>query len=235
MTVQQEHELLRRALLKAAALDFRAEAPEPSISPRQAKRMHAMLEDPFGYAKRMRRPLWRKIAHTAAMAAVTIGLSVAVLTAVSPTVRAAIKAWFMEIRNSDIVYYFAGESKDEELPYYTITELPEGYAPTGEMVELPDYRLMVFENSAHQQLTLEYSAMTDGGRFWVSTSDMQVRDITVNGHPGQLFLSLDETQSSAVLWMDEEANLQFLIDSFADESALLHIAESVSLCKTERP
>ena len=55
MTMEQENALLRRALLGAAALDLGALRDEtPPLSSRQAKRMKAMLADPFGYARRFR-------------------------------------------------------------------------------------------------------------------------------------------------------------------------------------
>ena len=116
MTPELQDELLRRALLDAAAADFAGEAEAVPMSPRQEKRMRSMLADPFAYARRARRPWWRQAMHTAAMLAVTLGLSVALLAALSPTVRAAIKQWFLELRQSDIVYYFTGETREEELP-----------------------------------------------------------------------------------------------------------------------
>ena len=234
MTIQQENALIRRALLEAAAADFAGEAEEVPMSPRQFKRMRAMTADPFGYARRVRRSWWRKAAHTAAMAALAVGLSIEVLAAASPTVRAAIKQWFMEVRQRDIVYHFTGEPEEKELPCYTIAELPEGYAYTKERFEDVSRRIQ-YENAQGQRITLEYMFMESGSVFWISTRDMDVRDITVNGHSGQLFLSQDEAQSSGVLWVDEEANLQFYVDAFADEAVLLHMAESVSLCKTEKP
>ena len=160
-----DNDLLRRALLDAAAADFAGEAEAVPMSPRQEKRMRSMLADPFAYARRARRPWWRQAMHTAAMLAVTLGLSVALLAALSPTVRAAIKQWFLELRQSDIVYYFTGETREEELPYYTITELPEGYEATSEIIEHPGYRLIKFKNSAQQTITLEYATMVDGATY----------------------------------------------------------------------
>lgn len=235
MTMEQENALLRRALLGAAELDLGALGDEiPPPSPRQAKRMKAMLADPFGYARRLRRPAWKKALHTAAMIAVTAALSISLLSAASPTVRAAIKAWFMEIRRWDIVYYFTGETKDEELPDYTITELPEGYTYTEETEE-DGLRCVWYENAEGQRIRLEYAPMDDGSAFWISTKNMLVHDIAVNGCPGQLFLSLDPEEGSAILWMDEKAYLQFFINAFTDESGLLNMADSVSLYKTEKP
>ena len=234
MTPELQDELLRRALLDAAAADFAGEAEAVPMSPRQEKRMRSMLADPFAYARRARRPWWRQAMHTAAMLAVTLGLSVALLAALSPTVRAAIKQWFLELRQSDIVYYFTGETREEELPYYTITELPEGYAYLDEQSE-DGYRRIRYENANGQRIRLEYAPMEAGSAFWISTKDMVVRDVTVNGCPGQVFLSLNSEEGNAVVWMDADENFQFFINAFADESALLHMAESISLVKTEKP
>lgn len=48
-----------------------------------------------------------------------------------------------------------------------------------------------------------------------------------NGQPGQLYISQDESESSAVVWMNERDNMCFMIDAFLDGDELLHIAESV--------
>ena len=226
--------VLRRALLEAAAADFAGEAPEAPRSPRQEKRMNAMLADPFAYARRVRRPWWRQALHSAAMVTVTVGLSIALLAAVSPTVRAAITQWFMEIRNSDIVYYFTGETKNEELPYYTITDLPEGYEQTN-VVEGPFSRHITYENADGQKLRFSYTQMAQGSAQSVKTEGAQVKDITVEGCPGVMILPADTNIASTIMWTDETGNVQFVIDAHVSESVLLHMADSVSLAKTEKP
>ena len=226
--------VLRRALLEAAAADFAGEAPEVPLSPRQVKRMNAMLAAPFAYARRVRRPWWRQALHSAAMVTVTVGLSIALLAAVSPTVRAAIQQWFMEIRNSDIVYYFTGETKNEEIPYYTITDLPEGYERTN-VVEGLFSRHFTYENADGQKLRFSYTQMEQGSARAVKTEDAQVKDITVEGCPGVMILPADTNIASTIMWTDETENVQFVIDAYVSESVLLHMAESVSLAKTEKP
>ena len=237
MTEQQETVLLRRALLDAAALDFHdalAHPPGAAVSRRQERRMRAMLAHPDGYARRYRRPLWKKAARTAAMAALAVGLSAAMLLTVSPTARAAVKQWFLNIRHSDVVYYFTGETRDDGLPCYTITDLPEGYKATGDVVELTSLQRITYEDADGRPMYFTCVQMRQGAAHGVSTEGMEVHDITVNGHSGQFFRSLDPAYSNGLVWTDEDANLQFTLDSFADESVLLHIAESVSLVKTEK-
>lgn len=66
------------------------------------------------------------------------------------------------------------------------------------------------------------------------TDNMVVSDIIVNGYSGQLFLSQIPEQTNAITWADTDKNIQFTVDSFADESGLLHMAESVYLVKSTK-
>ena len=230
------------AILRAAACEVRdamlsslpEDCPHYEASRRFQRRMGRLLADPANYARKMLRPWQEKIARAAAMAAVSVGLSALLLSQLSPSAWAAVKRWFMEVRQWDIVYYFSGEATGKELPYYTITELPEGYVYAEEKND-DGYRRIRYENEDGQRIRLEYMDMEDGSAFWVDTEQMEVRDVWVNACPGQVFLSSDPKQGNAILWIDEGTNIQFFIDAFVEESVLLHIAESVSLAKTAKP
>lgn len=231
------------AILRAAACEVRdamlsslpRECPHYEASPRFEKRMERLLADPVGYAKKMLRPWYEKAARAAAMAAVSVGASVFLFAQLSPSAWAAVKQWVAQLRPADIVYYFTGEAKGETLPCYTITALPEGYVPTGEVIELTGYRSITYQNADKQPLYFNCALMNQGSALGVGTENMEIHDISVNGCKGQLFLSLDAEVSNAIVWMDEDTNTQFTIDAYESEAVLLHIAESVSLVKTEKP
>ena len=230
------------AILRAAACEVRdamlsslpRECPHYEASPRFEKRMERLLADPVGYAKKMLRPWYQSAVQGAAMLAAALGLSLAMLSAASPTVRAAIKQWFMELRQSDIVYYFTGEPLEEELPYYTITELPEGFAYAEEENE-DGYRSILYTDSHGRKIYLDYSDMATGSAFVVDMENTTVQNITVNGYPGQIFISMETEQTNGIAWVDEGENIQFYIDAPVEDSVLMHMAESVSLVKTEKP
>lgn len=214
-----------------SALPEPEECPDYDASPGFERRMLRLLNDPAGYVKKMSRSLWQRAVHTAAIITVSLGLSLALACTISPNVRAAVKQWFMAVRQSDIVYYFTGETKKATLPKYTITALPEGFFycdETGD--DISNYIRYIHADG--RQISLEYIRMEEGVAFWISTKNMVVHDVTVNGCPGQVFLSETSEESSGILWINEEENLQFLINASANESVLLHMAESVSLLKT---
>lgn len=217
-----------------SALPEPEECPDYDASPGFERRMLRLLNDPAGYVKKMSRSLWQWAAHTAAMAAVSLGLSLALACAVSPSVRAAVKQWFMAVRQSDIVYYFTGETKKATLPKYTITALPEGFFycnETGDDIS----RTVRYANADGDFITFRYAYMETGSAFVISTVNMAVHDVTVGTFDGQVFISSDPKEGSAIVWIDQGKNYHFFISAFADESVLLHMAESISLLKTEEP
>ena len=233
---------MNESVLRAAACEVRdamlsslpEDCPHYEASPRFERRMERLLADPTNYARKMLRPWQEKIARAAAMAAVSVGLSALLLSQLSPSAWAAVKRWFMEVRQWDIVYYFSGEATEKELPYYTIAELPEGYVYAEEKND-DGYRRIRYENENGQRIRLEYNIMETGSAFVVDTENMSVHNILVNGCSGQVFLSSDPKQGNAILWIDDDTNIQFFLNAFAEEPVLLHMAESVSLVKTAKP
>ncbi|WP_367271221.1 DUF4367 domain-containing protein [uncultured Oscillibacter sp.] len=78
------------------------------------------------------------------------------------------------------------------------------------------------------------SYMQQGSALNIVTEGVEVRDITVNGLEGQIFLSLDPKNDNTLTWIDPSANLQFIVDAFLNESDILHIAESVALVESTK-
>lgn len=229
-----EDAILRDFLLDAAAAEFAAELSDTTpvdVSPRLMRQMTAMLNDPMGWAKRQHRPVWKRIAYAAAVILLTFTLSLGALMAVSPSIRAAVINWAMEWYETHIVYRFSGKQEEDPfapLPRYEITALPEGYELFQEIDAAGSYGLR-FANESGDYLWFEYQRMVQGAATGISTEDMTISEVEVNGCPGQLYHSLDEDMSSIIVWIDEKNNLKFMLDGFFDDLELLHMAESVSL------
>lgn len=224
-------ELLYEAAPKAAELFLSTASEEQTheFSPRFERRMRPLLADPEGYIKRRTRPLWKKVLRAAACVLLACALSLGALRAVSPTAYAAFASWVTEWYETHVVYRFSGAPVEDALPRYRISSLPEGFAETDHVVEAPGYRGVAYQNAAGEEIYFTCERMTQGSAHGVLLESMTVKDVMVGGCPGQLYRSQDPAQSSAVIWMDEEAGLLFSIDAFAEESVLLHMAASVSL------
>lgn len=59
-----------------------------------------------------------------------------------------------------------------------------------------------------------------------------VKDITVSGMSGKLILTQSPESASVIIWFDTAQNLMFSIHANVDESVIIAMAESVSLCNS---
>ena len=237
MTDRELDRMMQRVLLDAIKRDCEKETDDvPAFKPTRhyQRQMAAMLSDPLKWARKRARPIWKSALQKVAMILLVFTLSLGSLMAVSPTVRAAVVRWVTEWYETHIVYRYSGEQITGEMPQYEITDLPEGYAED-ERVNWPSYVSVVYQNKdTGKTIYLDCTYMQQGSASDYVTDGVEVVPVTVNGLSGQLFLTDDwENKWNTITWNDAERNLQFEIDANVNQDVILHMAESVSLVKTE--
>ena len=238
MTDQELDTLMRRVLLDSLKLDAESTASgELAFEPtaRYQRQMAAMVKDPLKWERRRARPLWKNVAQKAAVILLVFSLSLGSLMAVSPTVRAAVVRWVTEWYETHIVYRYSGEQITGEMPQYEITDLPEGYAED-ERVNWPSYVSVVYQNKdTGKTIYLDCTFMQQGSASDYVTDGVEVVPVTVNGLEGEMFLTDDwENTRNTITWFDPQTNIQFSLNANVNQDDILHIAESVSLVKTEK-
>lgn len=240
MTDQELDTLMRRVLLDSLKLDAESTASgelafEPT--PRYQRQMAAMVKNPLKWERRRARPLWKNVAQKAAVILLVFSLSLGSLMAVSPTVRAAVVRWVTEWYETHVVYRFSGEQLSGEMPKYEITNLPEGYVED-ERVDWPTYISIIYRKANDENapwIYLRYVYMQQGTVNNIGTEGADIIPVTVNGIEGQLYLARNPDESdSTITWIDPDKNIAFIVDAALDADSILHIAESVSLVKTEK-
>ena len=236
MTDQELDTLMRRVLLDSLKLDAESVASgelafEPT--PRYQRQMAAMVKDPLKWERRRARPLWKNVAQKAAVILLVFSLSLGSLMAVSPTVRAAVVRWVTEWYETHIVYRYSGEDISGEMPHYEISGLPQGYTEIIRDVYEASVSV-VYESPSGDMICFDYTHMQQGAANIIAPGDDEIIDVTVNGIQGQLFLPHNSENAKTITWIDADSNLQFVVKAFCSETDILHIAESVSLVKTEK-
>ena len=240
MTDQELDTLMRRVLLDSLKLDAESTASgelafEPT--PRYQRQMAAMLKDPLKWERRRARPLWKNVAQKAAVILLVFSLSLGSLMAARPMVRAAVVRWVTEWYETHVVYRFSGEQLSGEMPQYEITNLPEGYVED-ERVDWPTYISIIYRKANDENapwIYLRYVYMQQGTVNNIGTEGADIIPVTVNGIEGQLYLARNPDESdSTITWIDPDKNIAFIVDAALDADSILHIAESVSLVKTEK-
>ena len=240
MTDQELDTLMRRVLLDSLKLDAESVASgELAFEPtaRYQRQMAEMVKDPLKWERRRARPLWKNVAQKAAVILLVFSLSLGSLMAVSPTVRAAVVRWVTEWYETHVVYRFSGEQLSGEMPQYEITDLPEGYVED-ERVDWPTYISIIYRKANDENapwIYLRYVYMQQGTVNNIGTEGADIIPVTVNGIEGQLYLARNPDESdSTITWIDPDKNIAFVVDAALDADSILHIAESVSLVKTEK-
>ena len=236
MTDQELDTLMRRVLLDSLKLDAESTASgelafEPT--PRYQRQMAEMVKDPLKWERRRARPLWKNVAQKAAVILLVFSLSLGSLMAVSPTVRAAVVRWVTEWYETHIVYRYSGEDISGEMPQYEISGLPQDYTEIIRDVYEASVSV-VYESPSGSMICLDYTYMQQGAANIIAPGDDEILDVTVNGIQGQFFLPHDPADAKTITWIDADSNLQFVVKAFCSETDILHIAESVSLVKTEK-
>lgn len=233
MTDQELDRIMRRVLIDSMKLEEEGEDNGPVFEPslRHRRRMRAMLANPLGWLRGRERPLWRQAVRRAAVLLVVCGMTLAGAMAFSPAARTAMVRWFVERPGNDIDYVYSGEQSTEPLPQYEITALPEGFVEV-ERDTAPSLVDVIYENESGDILYLDYIYMHQGALTSFDTSDADVFDVTVGQLSGTFFKARTPGNMSTLRWIDQDLNLHFSVGGCFEKDVLLHIAESVSLCKT---
>lgn len=242
MTDRELDRMMQHVLLDAIKRDCEKETDDvPAFKPTRhyQRQIAAMLSDPLKWARKRARPIWKSALQKVAMILLVFTLSLGSLMAVSPTVRAAVVRWVTEWYETHIVYRYSGEQITGEMPQYEITDLPEGYVEVeSKRIEWPEYISFTYYNpdkENDQGIIFDYTYMSQGGVADFVTVDSETISVSVNGLNGQLFLAKDwENTRSTLTWIDADNNIQFTLMAALNETDILHIAESVSLVKTEK-
>lgn len=130
MTEQELDLFMRNVLLDAIALDEETNTETIPYTPslHHQRQIKAMLKNPLRWARDRKQPVWKRALKRVAVILLVISLAFGSLMVVSPTARATFIRWVTEWYETHVTYRYAGDDMVGDLPEYTITELPEGYA-----------------------------------------------------------------------------------------------------------
>ena len=239
MTDQELDQLMMRVLLDGLKEEEQqAEEAQSAFVPSAGYRrqMKKMCRDPLGWKRSKERSLWKGILHRAAMIllVLTVGFGTVMLT--MPTVRAAVLKWVVEVYETYVLYRYSGESPYEEVPAYTITDLPEGFVETERMDGTMAYIIYKNKENEDDVIGLFCSVIEDGGLTSFSTENVEIAEVIVTfnrkSYKG-LFVDPISTDGLSTLdWIVPELSLHFMIDSALTKEEMLHMAENISLVKT---
>ena len=234
MTEQELDKFMQRILIDAVKKDTEVAADATlqfCPSTKYQHSIHEMLKNPVKWAKKKERPIWKAALQKVAVLLVVLSLSLGSLMAVSPTVRATVIEWVTELYEDLIVYRYFGEDIYEEMPKYGIEAITQGYTETIRDVFSATVSVVYESSEGGDMICLTYTSMQQGATNQFVPGNDDIISVKVNEMSGTLFVPQDPQSSKVITWIDEDANLQFILSAFCDEKTLLSMAEQVSVEK----
>lgn len=229
MTDKEMDAFLRKALLLSNSPKVMGLTNEPqSVSELFQKKMEKLMLNPQKVGKQGLWPLWRKMVHYVACAAIIITLIFSSVLAVSPTIREWVKnavvEWFQEYTD----FRFYGESTNEAAGGWRPQYLPLGYKEI-EVNETEGYGTLVYEDEYGSVLYFDSREKGEGRQFNIDRTHNDMEEITLNGHPAYSFCANGDGWPNYLVWISGDEESVFLLTGEVAPNELKKIAESVKL------
>ena len=230
MTDMELDGMMRHVLLDALRNDEEDRGADIVFIPSKnhLRQMQRMLQDPLKWLRSRTRPAWKVVVQKVAIILLIVSIAFGGVMVVSPTARASVTRWVLEVYETQIVYRFSGEDISGPMPQYGIADLPEGYVETDRRTGSASVSIM-YENDADGILCLDYAYMQQGVLSVLAPGDDDIIPVTVGNFDGEAYVPKKPTSAKAIVWMDRENNIHFIVKGFGAMEDILHMANSVSL------
>ena len=175
----------------------------------------------------------RQWTRSVVAALIWLMLGFSVLFAVNTEVRAAVVGWFKETFGTYTAYWFDG-SEEKTLPEYELTWVPEGYEIVYED-QLPNQRNIVYQcgDDVNVSFIFSYYFTEESSPLRIHTFDGEytIEEIQINGCEGEFYHSLNTTDSSCLVWFDEQVSIVFTLNTTLSLSDAVEIAKNIEQIK----
>ena len=241
--------MLTDAILKEATaeaecflLSIVPEDGEPHVfSKRFERKMQKLI-------RRANHPIRYQVMRTAAAVALAIVTLFGAVMAVSPEARAAVVGWvkstfheFLEYSNeasntgnnvNDDTNNEDSNPPSEPVKYdYHLSVVPEGYRELNAIDKL-DGKRYLYVNDVGQILQFTYTYGAENSSLFTKTEEYDQYSVRVNKWSADVYISINKSETSVIIWQDSEKTVLFEIFAMADQEELIKIAGTVEAIKT---
>lgn len=205
--------------LQAVALDYDpAQAYEPSdLFEKKIKRLFRRAKHPY---------LYQTMRRVAAIFLASI-LAGSVYLAVDTEARAAFFGWVRELYENSIVYHVMPSPAADMLPRYELTWLPDGFCESDVYEDDTMYTALYQNPNTGDFFVFDYCLLTEETQTSLFTTQSP-EHLLVNGMDADFYAAIDDSDSSNLLWIENEAGVFCSINSTLSKESILRIAEGIS-------
>lgn len=233
MTDREFDALLRRALTDNVrarqARVFADGLPLPEHTRRYLRWEKKLLADPFGFARRQARPVWKKALQTAASILLCFAVLFGAIMAVSPSARAWVVERVVYWTESFTEFSFTASEAKGLSADWRPAYVPEGFEETrAKWNEVSGVLLLSYQNTSDGFIDLDCSPARQGIEFIIDNEHSDHQILEINGHPADLFVSNTVGFPSYLLWSSTDRETTFTLVSNIAVDEMVSIAEHAS-------
>lgn len=191
-------------------------------------RQHTFSDSFHKRLKKIRRradhPRWYSIRQYAASFALMTLLGGTVWLTVDVDARATFLGWVRETYKTYFVCH-ADQNSAADLGCYRLGWLPVGYTEFF-TEDSQNEVFMVYSNQDGQKLKFRYTSNISESDWFIDISQMETKQVLVNGKQADLLVSTDVKTASAILWFSEDGTA-FYLSGYLSEDELIRVAENI--------
>lgn len=155
------------------------------------------------------------------------------LMAVSTEARAAVWGWVKEFQAKNTYkFFFNGDAEEAVGLKYELGWLPEGT----EFVTKYDVmggEAFIYTDETELVISFTYSTDPDSVYYLVAEDAVKL-EVTVNGLPGEIFISPSEEETNTIVWSDNSVPVMFTFTAEYDAETLIKVAENIKVIEVDK-
>ena len=182
--------------------------------------------------KQKEKNIFNFVKRYAAVASLILVVGLGTLMAASTEVRATMWRWVKEVYSGEW-HKFSMETDVKEAANlkYELGWIPEG------MEFVTKFDIMGGESFIYtdeKELVIVFSYSTDPEYvFYMDSVDNIKEEVTINGMPGEIFITPSEEETNTIVWGDASIPVMFSFTAECDNETMIKVAENIKVIEVE--
>ena len=184
------------------------------------------IMEAVSYQPKKKHIIWPRVRSAAACFLLAVLLTGSAILTFSVEARAAFFGWVREQYENFYVYFFEGEAAVANPVKYELGWVPENCTFVTSY-ETAGGEVYIYTDERDTLIQFSYASEPYKETLYVDCVGDTEKQVVIDGIPGTIYISEDETKTDEIIWTDAETNTLFAISGHFDEDTFIRMAESV--------
>lgn len=167
------------------------------------------------------------LSHVACVFLAVVLMGSAVLT-FSTEARAAFFGWVRQQYETFYEYFFEGEPEITDPLRYSPGWMPEG-CELLTVEETTGGETYIYKDKSGLLAQFYYIYDPDSQKLYIDTVEYISEPVSINGHSGEIYVSIYDDETSSIVWFDNATNTLFYISGPYEKDTLIKMAEGIRI------